>query len=158
MDPNASGAEKLASAGGLLLGFLAPGGGYGTAAKQGAKYIDNAAREGAEMLIDVGGKQVDNIDDYYKATKNMDVGERVASHRQTGKKIAETNGWTKNKNLSKKNGRDVYTDNKGNNYSVDTQHGAFEVLNKKGKHQGEIDFSGKWTKDADTSGKHNIKI
>ncbi|TKH19869.1 hypothetical protein FC697_19705 [Bacillus wiedmannii] len=40
------------------------------------------------------------------------------------------------------NKRDVYVDSKSNNlYALYKQHGRFEVLNKKGKHQGEVDFN-----------------
>jgi filamentous hemagglutinin len=45
----------------------------------------------------------------------------------------------KKRTLNKKNGRDVYTDSKGNHWSVDTQHGRFEKLDSKGRHLGEYD-------------------
>ena len=47
---------------------------------------------------------------------------------------------------------------KGNHYSLDTQHGEFEVLDKRGKHQGAVNFNGERTKKPNSSGKHNIKI
>jgi RHS repeat-associated protein len=155
-DPKATTKEKLASGGGFIIGLFTPGGGYGTAAKQGVKMIDNVAKEAVEISIKVGGKQVDNIDDFYKATAKLDVNERVATYKQAAGDLAKKNEWTKNAALSKKNGRDIYSDKNGTHYSVDTQHGRFEVLDKKGKHQREIDFSGKETKGADKSGKHNI--
>lgn len=58
--------------------------------------------------------------------------------------------------LPKKNGRDIYTD--GNHYSLDSRHGTFEVLDKKGRHQGEIDFAGRKRSDADKTGQHDIEI
>jgi|SRR5690606_8895826 len=74
--------------------------------------------------------------------------------------IAKENGWVKKADIQKKNkGRTIYTDPKdGKHYSLDTQHGTFEVLNKKGKHQGEVDFGGNKKKDADTTGAHDINI
>jgi hypothetical protein len=158
LDPKATRTEKWAAGGGFVLGLFAPGGGYGTGAKQGAKYLDNVVRESAEIFIVVGGKKVDNIDDFYKAAAKLDVGERVSTYKKVGAHLADKNNWTKNANLSKKNKRDIYTDADGNNYSLDTQHGRFEVFNKKGKHQGEIDFGGKLKKEADKSGKHDIQL
>ena len=54
------------------------------------------------------------------------------------------------------NNRDIFSDADGNHFALDTQHGTFEVLNSKGRHQGEIDFNGWKTKDADKSGGHDI--
>jgi hypothetical protein len=39
-DPDASNAQKAIQTGGSVVGLVAPGGGYGTAAKQGAKYAE----------------------------------------------------------------------------------------------------------------------
>ena len=47
---------------------------------------------------------------------------------------------------------------KGNHYSLDTQHREFEVLDKRGKHQGAVNFNGERTKKPNSSGKRNIKI
>nr|WP_257150707.1 colicin E3/pyocin S6 family cytotoxin [Bacillus toyonensis] len=72
--------------------------------------------------------------------------------------MAEQNGWKKDSKLSRVNKRDVYVDSKSNNlYALDTQHGRFEVLNKKGKHQGEVDFNLNSTKPADKSGGYDLK-
>jgi len=51
----------------------------------------------------------------------------------------------------------VYRDKDGNLHSVDTQHGRFEKLDKRGKHQGEFDIDGKQKKPADKSEKHDLK-
>ena len=158
LDPNASNTEKLAVGGGFILGLFAPGGGYGTAAKQGVKYADNVLREGAEIIIKVGGKNVDNIDDFYKTASRLNPSERVAIYKKVAGDLAEKNKWTKNAKLSKKNGRDIYTDADGNHYSLDSRHGTFEVLDKKGRHQGEIDFAGRKRSDADKTGQHDIEI
>ncbi len=56
------------------------------------------------------------------------------------------------------NGRDVYKNPKtGEYYSLDTQHGRFEYLSKRGKHLGEVNFDFDFTKPADMSGGHNLK-
>lgn len=124
-----------------------------------ASFIPFAKIVKAGKVIKIGSKQVDNLDDFYKATSKLDVGERVSIYKEVGSEIAEQNKWYKNKNLSKKNNRDIYTDNKGNHYSLDTQHGHFEVLNKQGKHQGSIDFDGFDTgKGIDKSKKHDIIV
>ena len=47
---------------------------------------------------------------------------------------------------------------KGNHYSLDTQHREFEVLDKRGKHQGAVNFNGERTKKPNSSRKHDIKI
>lgn len=59
-DPNASGTQKALQTGGSVVGLIAPGGGYGTAAKQGAKYAEKevavkAASEFAEASFSNAG-------------------------------------------------------------------------------------------------------
>lgn len=84
----------------------------------------------------------------------------MAKFRQVGEGIAQEKGWVKNKELMKKNkGRTIYTDEAGSKYSLDTQHGAFEVTNKKGKHMGEMKFDGELNTDKlDTSGSHDLNV
>ncbi|WP_242984784.1 hypothetical protein [Clostridium taeniosporum] len=41
---------------------------------------------------------------------------------------------------------------------MDSQHDRFEMLNAKGKHQGEVNFDFEQTKPADNSGEHNLKM
>jgi hypothetical protein len=83
--------------------------------------------------------------------------ERVIAANGKISKVAGKNGWEKDSKISKINGRDVYKDSSGNLYSVDTQHGRIEYLDKRGTHLGEYDIDGKKTKPADTSGTHNLK-
>lgn len=110
-------------------------------------------------VIKVGGEAVKNIDDFYRKANKLDIGERIALYKETASEFAKQNDLVLNKNLMNKNkGRTIYTDSNGLNYSLDTQHGRFEVLNKKGKHQGEIDFGSRVTKKADTSGKHDLIV
>jgi RHS repeat-associated protein len=133
-----------------LAGMIPFGGMAATGTRLGLKIFKN----GVETVVD-------NMPDFYKAVNKLDIPERIAKFKDVGKQVAKENGWVKNKNLMKKNGNkyEIYTDRKsGMNYSLDTQHGTFEVLNKKGKHQGEVDFSGKQTKTADKSGGHDIIV
>ncbi len=96
----------------------------------------------AESLT-AGGRTYKYTEDYYKAVNKLGTNERVAAHKQSAKNIAEANGWVKDKKLTKQKGRDFYVDKKtGNKYGLDTQHGDFEVYNKKNKHQGSINFDG----------------
>lgn len=90
----------------------------------------------------------------------MPAGERVAQVKIKADSVAKEQGWAKNNNLSKQNNRTVYTDKAtGTHYSVDTQHGHFEVLDHKGKHQGAINMDLKHLPGSvDPSGGHNLKI
>lgn len=123
--------------------------------KLGLKHSDDVAD-----AIKVGGKVVDNIDDFYKKASKLDIGERIALYKLTAEKFAKENNLSLNKELMKKNkGRTIYSDPEtGLNYSLDTQHGAFEVLDKKGRHQGEIDFGSRITKKKDKTGGHDIVV
>jgi hypothetical protein len=49
----------------FLFGLFTSGGGYGTAAKQGIKMADNAAKEVVGIVVKVKGKEIDKIDDFY---------------------------------------------------------------------------------------------
>ena len=105
----------------------------------------------------VDGKTFNTMDDFYKSVVNFSEGERVLKYKEVGKQVADKNGWSKNVYLSKKNKRDVYTDKKGNIYSLDTYHGEFEIFDKSGKHQGTVNFKGYKAKDPD-SNKHKINL
>ena len=105
----------------------------------------------------VDGKTFNKMDDFYKSVKNLSQGEKVAKYKEVGNQVASKNGWSKNANLSKKNKRDIYTDGKGNIYSLDTLHGEFEIFNKKGQHQGAIDFSGNQTRQSDSMN-HKLEL
>jgi filamentous hemagglutinin len=58
------------------------------------------------------------------------------------------------------NNRTVYRGTDGRVYSLDTQHGEFELINpKNGKHEGAARlFDLRQTKVADASGRHNLKV
>jgi RHS repeat-associated protein len=96
---------------------------------------------------------------FEKSISKMSASERVAEVKQLASKVAKENGWIKDSKVSKMNRHDVYFDKVTNKYySVDTQHGRFEVTNSKGKHQGEVDFDLNPTKSADKSGEHDLGI
>lgn len=70
---------------------------------------------------------------FEKSIAKMNVNEKVAFIRKTAADVAKQKSWKKGSKLTKQNGRDVYFDSKtGNYYALDTQHGRFEVVNKKG--------------------------
>jgi len=106
-----------------------------------------------------GGASIETTAGFEKRISKLPPNERVAAVKEKAKEVAKDNGLVKDSNASKKTGRDVYKDPQtGDLYSVDTQHGRFEHLNKKGKHLGEVDFDFNTTKPADTSGRHDINI
>ncbi|AJK87232.1 MULTISPECIES: colicin E3/pyocin S6 family cytotoxin [Lysinibacillus] len=109
--------------------------------------------------LDKGTGEFD-VASFEKNINHMNVNEKVATIKTTAIDIANQRGWKKDSKLTKLNGgRTVYYDNKtGNYYALDTQHGRFEVINKKGKHQGEVDFNLNPTKPVDKSGGHDLKV
>jgi hypothetical protein len=87
------------------------------------------------------------------------LGERQAFIKVKLTEVATGKGWTKDSSLTKKNNREIYKDGDGNYWAFDTQHGRFEKLNSKGKHQGEFDIDGKFIPGSiDTKGGHDIII
>ena len=101
----------------------------------------------------------ENLDDFEESLNKLPANERVAKVKEKAQKVAKEKGLVKDAKLSRINGRDIYRDPKsGDYYSVDTQHGRFEHLNKRGKHLGEVDFEFNNTKPADISGGHDINI
>ena len=100
-----------------------------------------------------------DVASFEKTIAKMNVNEKVAKIRTTAADIAKQKNWKKDSKLTKQNGRDVYFDSETRNYyALDTQHGRFEMVNKKGKHQGEVDFNLNPTKPADKSGGHDLKV
>lgn len=90
---------------------------------------------------------------------NLLPGERVALIKTEAKTAAENLGLTKDSRLTKINGREVYKGKDGNYYALDTQHGRWEVTNKKGQHQGEVTLHTLTPKGKqDSSGGHNLIV
>ncbi len=120
------------------------------------KYIDysDMTIKGRNDVIEI---PKESAKDFEGRIYNLGTNERRAEILEKAKDVANERGWEKYKN-SKDQKRIVYEDKNGNLYSVDTQHGRFEVLNKEGKHQGEVDMDLNKTKDADPSGGHDLRL
>src|SRR5699024_10071213 len=89
-----------------------------------------------------GGSSSFNVASFEKKIAKMNVHEKIAVIRTKAMEVAKQNNWRKDSRLTKRNGRDVYFDvQSGNYYALDTQHGRFEVVNKHGRHLGEVDFN-----------------
>lgn len=84
----------------------------------------------------------------------------LSTYKEMADLVAKKENWVFDKALSKKNGgRRIYTDkSSGMHYSLDSEKGHFEVLDKKGKHRGSIDFDANAVDKKDKSGKHDIKL
>ena len=80
--------------------------------------------------------------------------------RQQADEAARIHGFTKDNSLSAMNNRTVYRGTDGKIYSLDTQHGEFEIINSRtGQHEGAVQLFGlTHTKPADTTGKHNLRV
>ncbi|CAB3810597.1 hypothetical protein LMG28688_07271 [Paraburkholderia caffeinitolerans] len=118
-------------------------------------YITTAVNGG-----DGTGNSTADAQTFEKSLVNLPPGERVAQVKQTAQTVAADNGWQKDSQLSRINGRDVYRTDDGTLYAVDSQHGRFEQINAKtGEHMGEVSMIGlQPTKPADTSGRHDLRL
>jgi hypothetical protein len=100
--------------------------------------------------------------DFYQTTVNLDQIECIAIYKNWSEKIASVNWYEFNSPITKINGnRDIYHLGEGRNriyLALDTQHGRFECCDHQGIHKGEFDFYGTLTKEADTKGKHDIRV
>lgn len=86
--------------------------------------------------------------------------ERIAVIRVKLTEVAQAKGWKKENGLTEMNKRIIYKDpSTGGYWAFDTQHGRFEKLDKKGRHQGEYDIDLKFIEGSiDDSGGHDIKL
>lgn len=84
--------------------------------------------------------------DFYNEIHHLSADERVDKVLKVSKNIAEINQWERASNLEKRNGnRVIYCIPKSNFIiGVDTQHGEFEIHNKRNEnnHLGAISFDG----------------
>jgi hypothetical protein len=104
-------------------------------------------------------QQLGRAAEFEKKIFRLPPNERVAAIITEAESVAKAKGLEWDRLSSKINKRDVYVNRRTNTfYSVDTQHGRFEVLNKKGIHMGEVDFDLNPTKGPDLSGRHNLKM
>ncbi|MBE7121647.1 S-layer homology domain-containing protein [Bacillus cereus] len=114
-----------------------------------AKNLGNVTKNVPKGSFDVAA--------FDKKIAKMNVNERVAEIKTVSREVANQKGWKKDNKRTKMNKREVYYDKKTDTYyAIDTQHGRFEVVNSKGKHQGEVDFNLNQTKPADKSGGHDL--
>ena len=98
------------------------------------------------------------VKDFEASLVKLPPGERVAKIKSMAEQVASSRSWTRAKNIERLNPkRTIYTDGT-NFYSLDTQHGRFEKLNKKGKHMGEVDMCLNEKGKQDSSGGHDIRI
>lgn len=63
-----------------------------------------------------------------------------------------------NKNSSNEHQRKIYTYGKNHYISADFESGCFELCDHRGKHKGEISYTGNKLSPADKTGQHNIKV
>jgi hypothetical protein len=128
---------------------------------------EKAAKETAEEAGEKLGKEAEKVAknstrtaiDFEKDISKLAPAERVAATKEMASIKAKQHGLAKNPGLSKKNKRDVFTDNDGMHYSLDTQHGRFEKLDKRGKHLGEVNMDmSPIGGSIDISGGHDITI
>ena len=91
--------------------------------------------------------------------RRLEPREKVATIKKKLKEVAQKYSWPKNEPLSRKNNRTVYTDKDGYHYSEDLLHGAYEKLDRRGKHLGQynIDLELK-PNSIDPSGGHDILV
>lgn len=89
---------------------------------------------------------------------------KIACIRGLGTFVAKMNGYSLASDIINKNAncaviRDIFINRRVGCYiSTDIQHGRFELLDLNGKHMGEIDFLGCFTKKKDSTGKHDINV
>ena len=96
---------------------------------------------------------------FEKSLANLPAGERVAAIKTKLGEVANKNGWPKDSRLSRLNGRDVYKDPKtGNLYAVDSQHGRFEMTNKRGRHIDEVNIEGVPQNKTYKDKSHDLKV
>jgi hypothetical protein len=100
-----------------------------------------------------------NAGDFALRIHDMPDGLRVAEINRVAPERAAYFGFKHNEAISSLNRRMIF-DNKDISlyYSVDTLHGTFEVCNRAGKHQREVNFDGAEIDGPDKSGGHDIRV
>ncbi|MCF2681972.1 colicin E3/pyocin S6 family cytotoxin, partial [Faecalicatena contorta] len=102
---------------------------------------------------------------YKKVQDKLVKGEcnRIPIFLKVATEVASRNGYIEDKEIEKLNRgaiRKIFRSQRGETIflSVDVEHGALEVYNSKGKHQGEYGYTGSKEKDRDITGNHDIKV
>lgn len=128
------------------------------ATAQRAKAAIPAAR--AKALVELAEPvRYTNAGEWEASIAKLEVRERVALVKPMAAQRAQHFGWDpiETGNIKEKNqNRILYTD-EHNIYSVDTQHGTFEVHDLRGKHLREINFDGAEVSPRDPTGQHDLK-
>lgn len=140
------------------------------------KYFSNAYRQIImnEILVPTLINPLPNSDlcsDYLNIqTQYIENGEdKICIYDKVGTEVALRNGYRIDDELSKLNSksnaesekvkRKIFSHSKAKVFlSIDFRHGLFEVFNHNGEHQGEYSYVGEKIHEADTSGKHDIKV
>jgi filamentous hemagglutinin len=115
---------------------------------------------GASTLPSTSTRLTEKDDALKGALCKLPAGERVALVRQQADEAAIIHGFIKDNGLSTLNNRTVYRGTDGKIYSLDTQHGEFELINSRtGQHEGAVQLFGLTrTKAADTTGRHDLRM
>lgn len=80
-----------------------------------------------------------------------------------GAEVAARNGYVRADKIAKLNRNGIrhifkYEGEDTIYISIDVEHGAIEVFNSKGKHQGEYGYKGELLSSSDKEGKHDIMV
>lgn len=104
-------------------------------------------------------------DGYKQLQDELTLGEsdKKPIYLKIGAEVAARNGYVKADKIAKlnRNGIRHIFKYKGEDtiyISIDVEHGAIEVFNSKGKHQGEYGYKGELLSSSDKEGKHDIMV
>lgn len=92
-------------------------------------------------------KENDDLSVFWKITREVALRNRY-----------ELDTIVTNKNNSKNHKRKIYTYNKTHYISADFESGCFELCDRRGKHQGEISYTGTPLSPRDETGSHDINV
>lgn len=126
----------------------------------GTAYAGDCIPGSAEKIVkeSLGNTKLSSADFEYKLSK-LPPGERVAEIKGTLTAKAKEYGWNKDRNITKKNSRDVFKDRDNNLWAIDSLHGRYEKCNPRGKHQGEFRLNLEFVDDSiDKSGGHDLLL
>ncbi|MBB3197373.1 polymorphic toxin-type HINT domain-containing protein, partial [Roseateles terrae] len=104
-------------------------------------------------------KRIPELDEFTRVVNGggLSPSEKLAYKMAVLRDVAESNGWTVDRDLTRMNRRTVYQDpgEPGVFWSQDTQHGTFEKHDRFGNHLGEYDIKLSPTKDPQG---HKLKV
>ncbi len=106
----------------------------------------------------------DLCDGFYSLQKDMCKKEdSIVVFWKITREVALRNKYSYDQNVTSKNNSDnrkrkIYTYNKNHYISADFESGCFELCDHRGKHQGEISYTGDELSSRDKNGEHDINI